>query len=64
MWATKCSWTLMSFEGNWNKSTLVTQNHNPGDIYMPDEKGRISKVPRYDIEEPRKYLGVIGCGPP
>ena len=26
---------------------------------MPDENGSISQVPRYDIDQPRKYLGVV-----
>jgi len=59
MRASKCSWTLMAYEGSWAKKKLQKQNKNLGDIHMPDETGAISKVPRYDIDDPRQYLGVI-----
>ena len=58
MRSSKCAWTLMSPNNDWNRPSLCKQASNPGEIYIPDEDGTINKVPRYDTNEPREYLGV------
>ena len=59
MRSSKCSWTLMDYKGSLHKSTLLRQKDNKGEIRMPDEDGTINIVPRYDIDVPRTYLGVV-----
>ena len=59
MRATKCSWTLMAYDGTWLKPNLLQQHKHKGDIHMPDEDGNVSVIPRYDVHDPRIYLGVV-----
>ena len=58
MRTTKCAWTLMDYKGSYTNKQLMTQSENPGEIQMPNEDGSIGKVLRYDIDDPREYLGV------
>ena len=46
MRSSKCAWTLMDFKRIGNTFTLQAQENDPGDLYMPDDKGKLQKIPR------------------
>ena len=56
----KCSWTLLAYDKTSHTQNKVRVLHNDlGDIHIPDENGNLQSIPRYEINTPKEYLGVL-----